>query len=257
MTLIIATTHLACSLYIASSATWTSENSEQTSRNASGNVGPIQRLEISTTYSSVSEPCEKTYCAWGATCVVSEGKALCQCPTDCPLTPDPVCGSDDVTYASYCHLRQISCQKRKNTRVKHQEACGECLLLFLTRASGKMNRGGNRRELRIWHRNDHDACDGSRTGRIQGECILLLRPISFSWRVRKMRIYLAASEIIRACVFREYRGALYAFDIACHEDEDRRCVTSSMCMTIEKGFSRIESCLDLTRVDFSQQFHLD
>jgi len=124
---------------------------------SSRNVGSIQRLEISTMYFPVSEPCEKTYCAWGATCVASEdGKALCQCPPDCPLTLDPVCGSDDMTYANYCHLRQASCQKRKNTRVKHQGACGECLLLFFTRVSGKMNRGGNQRELRIWHRNDYD-----------------------------------------------------------------------------------------------------
>ncbi|XP_070168751.1 agrin isoform X6 [Polyergus mexicanus] len=74
--------------------------------------------------SNNAEPCEKTYCAWGATCVVSEnGKALCQCPADCPLTSDPVCGSDDVTYTNYCHLRQASCHKRKNTRAKHQGAC--------------------------------------------------------------------------------------------------------------------------------------
>ncbi|XP_020299873.1 agrin-like isoform X1 [Pseudomyrmex gracilis] len=74
--------------------------------------------------SNNAEPCEKTYCAWGATCVVSEsGKAMCQCPADCPSTSDPVCGSDDVTYTNYCHLRQTSCLKRKNTRVKHQGAC--------------------------------------------------------------------------------------------------------------------------------------
>ncbi|KAG7212122.1 hypothetical protein KM043_012470 [Ampulex compressa] len=72
------------------------------------------------------KPCEKTYCAWGAACVVSEsGKALCQCPPDCPTTSEPVCGSDDVTYTNYCHLRQASCHKRKNTRVKHQGACGK------------------------------------------------------------------------------------------------------------------------------------
>ncbi|XP_076277738.1 agrin-like isoform X5 [Lasioglossum baleicum] len=71
-----------------------------------------------------AEPCEKTYCSWGATCVVSEsGKPLCQCPTDCLPTPDPVCGSDNVTYTNYCHLGQTSCLMRKNTRVQHQGAC--------------------------------------------------------------------------------------------------------------------------------------
>nr|XP_033325096.1 agrin-like isoform X2 [Megalopta genalis] len=72
----------------------------------------------------IEELCEKTYCSWGATCVVLEsGKPLCQCPTVCPLTSDPVCGSDNVTYTNYCHLRQTSCLKRKSTRVQHQGAC--------------------------------------------------------------------------------------------------------------------------------------
>ncbi|KAK1119589.1 hypothetical protein K0M31_003625 [Melipona bicolor] len=70
------------------------------------------------------EPCEKTYCSWGATCVVSEnGKPLCQCPTDCPSTSEPVCGSDNVTYTNYCHLRKTSCLERKTTRVKNQGVC--------------------------------------------------------------------------------------------------------------------------------------
>ncbi|KYM75555.1 Agrin [Atta colombica] len=74
------------------------------------------------------EPCEKIYCAWGATCIVSEnGKGLCQCSTDCPLTSDPVCGSDDVTYTNHCHLRQASCQNRKNIRMKHKGACAHTL----------------------------------------------------------------------------------------------------------------------------------
>ncbi|KAL2728416.1 agrin-like isoform X1 [Vespula maculifrons] len=74
--------------------------------------------------SEMIEPCEKTYCAWGATCVVSEnGKALCQCPTNCPSNSAQVCGSDDVTYTNQCHLRQASCQRRKNTRIKHEGAC--------------------------------------------------------------------------------------------------------------------------------------
>lgn len=81
-----------------------------------------------TIYSLISEPCEKTYCAWGATCVVSEsGRASCLCPMDCPLTPAPVCGNDDVTYTNQCHLRQTSCHNMKNNRVKHQGPCGESL----------------------------------------------------------------------------------------------------------------------------------
>ncbi|CAL7951549.1 unnamed protein product [Xylocopa violacea] len=78
--------------------------------------------------SNNAEPCEKTYCSWGATCVVAEnGKPLCQCPTDCPTTSEPVCGADNVTYINYCHLRKTSCLERRNTRVKNQGACGEYL----------------------------------------------------------------------------------------------------------------------------------
>ncbi|XP_023288194.1 agrin [Orussus abietinus] len=74
--------------------------------------------------SNNAEPCEKTFCAWGASCVVSEnGRALCQCPVNCPANHEPVCGSDNVTYTNHCHLRQASCQHRKTFRVKHQGAC--------------------------------------------------------------------------------------------------------------------------------------
>lgn len=55
-----------------------------------------------------------------------KGKGVCQCPTECPLTSEPVCGSDDVTYTNYCHLRQTSCQNKKNIRVRYQRACGKC-----------------------------------------------------------------------------------------------------------------------------------
>ncbi|XP_043517469.1 agrin-like isoform X1 [Frieseomelitta varia] len=74
--------------------------------------------------SNNAEPCEKTYCSWGATCVVSEnGKPLCQCPTDCPSTSEPVCGTDNMTYTSHCHLRKTSCLERKTTRVKTLGVC--------------------------------------------------------------------------------------------------------------------------------------
>ncbi|XP_076388607.1 agrin isoform X4 [Megachile rotundata] len=74
--------------------------------------------------SNNAEPCEKTYCSWGATCVVSEnGKPLCQCPNDCPSTSKPVCGSDNVTYTNHCHLQKTSCQERRTTRVSHEGAC--------------------------------------------------------------------------------------------------------------------------------------
>ncbi|KAG5885807.1 hypothetical protein JTB14_001416 [Gonioctena quinquepunctata] len=77
-------------------------------------------------YSMVNaiEPCEKTFCAWGAHCINGpDGRALCQCPTFCKPKVDPVCGTDGNTYSNHCQLRVASCKARLNTRVKH---AGEC-----------------------------------------------------------------------------------------------------------------------------------
>ncbi|XP_023317624.1 agrin-like isoform X1 [Trichogramma pretiosum] len=74
--------------------------------------------------SSNNEPCEKTFCAWGMTCVVSDaGQAMCQCQKTCPEARLPVCGEDGVTYDNQCQLRRTSCLKRKEMRVKHQGPC--------------------------------------------------------------------------------------------------------------------------------------
>ncbi|XP_066155435.1 agrin-like isoform X4 [Euwallacea fornicatus] len=72
------------------------------------------------------EPCEKTYCAWGAQCVnAPDGKALCQCLTSCKVKSDPVCGTNNVTYDNQCLLRVASCKARLDTRVKHSGECVE------------------------------------------------------------------------------------------------------------------------------------
>ncbi|XP_050313632.1 agrin-like isoform X2 [Anthonomus grandis grandis] len=72
------------------------------------------------------EPCEKTYCAWGAQCVnAPDGKALCQCPTSCKAKIEPVCGTDNVTYDNQCSLRVASCKARLDVRVKHSGECVE------------------------------------------------------------------------------------------------------------------------------------
>lgn len=73
-----------------------------------------------------TEPCDKTFCAWGAHCINSpDGRALCQCPTFCKQKTDPVCGTDGKTYSSHCQLRVASCKARLNTRVKHAGECGK------------------------------------------------------------------------------------------------------------------------------------
>ena len=86
------------------------------------------RTDADSSDCSVAEPCEKTYCAYGADCIQTpDGHAECLCPTECPSMFTPVCGTDGVTYTNHCMMRMKSCRQEKNTRVKHSGECGEYL----------------------------------------------------------------------------------------------------------------------------------
>eukprot|EP00090_Calanus_glacialis_P024643 TRINITY_DN38303_c0_g1_i1.p1 TRINITY_DN38303_c0_g1~~TRINITY_DN38303_c0_g1_i1.p1 ORF type:complete len:582 (+),score=148.54 TRINITY_DN38303_c0_g1_i1:141-1748(+) len=47
------------------------------------------------------------------------------CPEMCPAVYQPVCGSDNVTYSSACHLRQAECRGMMVIIVQHAGACEE------------------------------------------------------------------------------------------------------------------------------------
>ena len=74
----------------------------------------------------VSAPCETYFCAFGAVCFVDlvTTKPYCQCQNQCPTVFAPVCGSDNVTYASECLLEKASCVHQKRIRIKKPGVCG-------------------------------------------------------------------------------------------------------------------------------------
>lgn len=49
--------------------------------------------------------CANVQCKFGARC---EG-GVCICPTECPLSREPVCGSNLITYTNECELQKAAC----------------------------------------------------------------------------------------------------------------------------------------------------
>ncbi|KAE8751005.1 hypothetical protein FOCC_FOCC002433 [Frankliniella occidentalis] len=70
----------------------------------------------------VDGPCSAHACSHGGECVPRHGAPRCVCPR-CPLTFQPVCGSDGVSYGNECRLRLENCQRRLDVRVAHQGLC--------------------------------------------------------------------------------------------------------------------------------------
>lgn len=70
-------------------------------------------------------PCLSVECQFGATCVVKNQEAICECQQVCQSIYDPVCGSDNLTYSNPCELEAMACALRKEIHVKHKGPCGE------------------------------------------------------------------------------------------------------------------------------------
>ncbi|XP_029994258.1 agrin isoform X3 [Sphaeramia orbicularis] len=73
--------------------------------------------------------CDDLECNFGATCVMVNGQANCECPSpDCDeKNKTKVCGSDGVTYADQCQLRTIACRQDKDITVQHFGQCTETI----------------------------------------------------------------------------------------------------------------------------------
>ncbi|XP_077168348.1 agrin isoform X5 [Paroedura picta] len=71
-------------------------------------------------------PCLSVECTFGATCVVKNQEAVCECQQVCQTVYDPVCGSDNLTYGNPCELEAMACALRKDIHVKHKGPCDRC-----------------------------------------------------------------------------------------------------------------------------------
>jgi len=76
------------------------------------------------------DPCEKTYCAFGATCFAEGGRGACKCPESCSSAYSPVCSTDGMTHLNECLFRKFVCQHQKATRIRHSGECGKSPLGF-------------------------------------------------------------------------------------------------------------------------------
>uniref|UniRef100_A0A8C8SKM8 Agrin n=1 Tax=Pelusios castaneus TaxID=367368 RepID=A0A8C8SKM8_9SAUR len=73
----------------------------------------------------IPSPCLSVACTFGASCVVKNQEAVCECQQVCLSRYDPVCGSDNRTYGTPCELEAMACVLKKEIKVKHKGPC-EC-----------------------------------------------------------------------------------------------------------------------------------
>ncbi|NXU35218.1 AGRIN protein, partial [Drymodes brunneopygia] len=71
-------------------------------------------------------PCLSVECSFGATCVVKNQEAVCECQQQCQGRYDPVCGTDQRTYGNPCELHAMACVLQRDIGVKHKGPCDRC-----------------------------------------------------------------------------------------------------------------------------------
>ncbi|NXO75657.1 AGRIN protein, partial [Sitta europaea] len=71
-------------------------------------------------------PCLSVACSFGATCVVKNRAAVCECQQQCQGRYDPVCGTDQRTYGSPCELRAMACLLQRDIGLQHRGPCDRC-----------------------------------------------------------------------------------------------------------------------------------
>ncbi|CAN8198748.1 unnamed protein product [Coccothraustes coccothraustes] len=94
----------------------------------------LQQQHIPTRHSGPCDlgapsPCLSVECSFGATCVVKNQEAVCECQQQCQGRYDPVCGTDQRSYGSPCELHAMACLLQRDIGVRHKgpcERCGKC-----------------------------------------------------------------------------------------------------------------------------------
>ncbi|XP_064586830.1 agrin isoform X4 [Zonotrichia leucophrys gambelii] len=94
----------------------------------------LQQQHIPTRHSGPCDlgapsPCLSVECSFGATCVVKNQEAVCECQQQCQGRYDPVCGTDQRSYGSACELQAMACLLQRDIGVRHKgpcEPCGKC-----------------------------------------------------------------------------------------------------------------------------------
>ena len=82
------------------------------------------------------EPCSVSLCEFGQ-CVNVNGTATCVCKHRCLLIEQPVCGSDNRTYANLCAMEAESCERKEHLSVQYDGPCGKYYIRPLGRTVKK------------------------------------------------------------------------------------------------------------------------
>ena len=82
------------------------------------------RTNLCANFLAFVDPCWKTKCNHYAKCVATaDRKAECVCPT-CKNEYVPVCGADEMSYASECYLKMNACKVKRNLFATKRGSCG-------------------------------------------------------------------------------------------------------------------------------------
>ena len=70
--------------------------------------------------------CDDLDCPYGSDCIVGDDNLPhCVCPDCSDVSLDPVCGSDQRTYRSECHLMRVVCRYGRRISVVQNGICDE------------------------------------------------------------------------------------------------------------------------------------